>query len=257
MIFIHYLSKYILNIFIWKLFILTVNALETLNIYDFQTFEKELEKCDKYRDVEFVMKNNITISHQIEISYKEDVNIHITSSNENVYINQEFKDINPINHNVNQNLMIKLSNVKKIIIDSININGNIGIYETNAFSIISSDIMGDIILSKIKNEFLIKNIHFKPNSEIAKNGYIIKLNESSKGTISNITLDADVSIKQVISIHNCYNIIIKDSKFNGSLDKVEYIPDFHRVFAIYNSKKIELNNLHIQKFGDKNPNGYV
>ena len=34
------------------------------------------------------------------------------------------------------------------------------------------------------------------------------------------------------------------------------IPDFHRVFTIYNSNNIELNKLNIQKFGDKNTEGY-
>jgi len=152
--------------------------------------------------------------------------------------------------------MISLSNVKEIKIDNIIINGNIGIYEAREVSIESIDIMGDIILNKIKNSFLIQYIHFKPNSEITDNGYIITLKESSKGTISDIIFDADINTKQVISIHDCYDIIIKDSNFNGSLDKMKNIPDFHRVFTIYNPNNIELNKLNIQKFGDKNTEGY-
>jgi len=153
--------------------------------------------------------------------------------------------------------MIYLSNAKEIKIDNIIIYGNIGIYDTEVVSITSTDIMGDIILNKIKDEFLIQNINFKPNSEITDNGYIITIKDCSKGTISDIIFDADISTKQVITIHDCYNLIIKNSNFNGSLDKMESIHEFHRVFAIYNSKRIELNNLYIQNFGDNTSDGYV
>jgi len=133
----------------------------------------------------------------------------------------------------NTNLMISLSNAKIIKIDNVIINGNIGIFDTEVVSLASSDIMGDIILSNIKKEFLIQNIHFKQNNEIINNGYIITLKESSKGTISNITVDADVNAKQIISIYDCSNLIIKDSNFNGSLNKMKDISNFHTEYLYY------------------------
>ena len=129
--------------------------------------------------------------------------------------------------------MISLSNAKIIKIDNVIINGNIGIFDTEVVSLASSDIMGDIILSNIKKEFLIQNIHFKQNNEIINNGYIITLKESSKGTISNITVDADVNAKQIISIYDCSNLIIKDSNFNGSLNKMKDISNFHTEYLYY------------------------
>jgi len=258
-----YTLFHILYNFLWIAFALISNAQEIVNIEDFYTFEKKLKNCETYGNVKFIINNNITITHQIEINYKDDVNIHITSLNKNVYINQNFLHhsvTNSLLQDNNRNLMISLSNIKEIKIDNININGNIGIYETDVFSIKSVNIIGDITLSKIKDEFLINNSHFKQNNEITHNGYIITIKESSEGTISDTIFDTDVSTKQVISIHDCNNLIIKDSKFNGSLDKIDKMENahnFHRVFLIYNSNNIELNNLHIQNFGGNTFEGYI
>jgi len=82
--FIHYIHMQ--YNFLWILFFLISNAQEIIYIEDFQTFESELERCKLDGDFEFVIKNNITISHQIEINCN-DVNIHITSLNTKVYIN--------------------------------------------------------------------------------------------------------------------------------------------------------------------------
>jgi len=256
MIFLHYISIYLLHNILWIIFI---NAKETVNISNSKIFEEELKNCEKYEDVEFLIKTNLTITHPIEVSCNNNTNIHITSSNKKIYINKNFPHLNntdTLNQNVNPNLMINLSNAKEIKIENIGINGNIGIFEAEIVMISSIDILGDIILNKVKNEFLIQNTHFKPNNEITNNGYIITLRESSNGIISNITFDADVSTKQAISIYDCNDLIVKDSRFNGSLDKMKDIPNSHRVFSIYNSNRIELNNLQIQKFGDIDSYGY-
>ena len=260
MFFMHYVSIHILYNFLLILFIDISNA-SKIYIEDLQTFENELKKCDTLKVVEFVIINNITISNQIEISYNNDVKIHITSEDKNIYIKQDFSRHNNTNilyqDNNDSNLMINLSNAKEIKIDNIIIYGNIGVYDTDVVSITSSNIIGDIVLNKINDEFLIQNNYFKPSSEITDNGYIITIKESPKGTISNITFDADINTKQVISIHDCYNLIIKNSNFNGSLNKMKSLNEFHKVFAIYDSKKIELNNLQIQNFGDNTSEGYV
>ncbi|ORX44651.1 hypothetical protein BCR36DRAFT_124411 [Piromyces finnis] len=226
-----------------------------IEINDYDTFEKELNNCNLNNNLDFIIKNNITIPRQINIACNKNVIINITGSSDEIYINQDFhNEFNNEDEDNLSNYMINLSEIKELNIKDVIINGNIYVSDGKNIELKNIIVVGDVFFNNISMDLIIDNVYFDANNEIT-NGYMLKV-YNSKSKISNCIFSTSINISLVIYMKKCKNFEFSNIKINGSLNKMMTISEIHRSLLFYSSSG-EIKNTKIYNFGDSFYKGYI
>lgn len=248
------LIKYILQYFLLLRFV-CFSYEKVVKINDFESFENELKQYENDDIIDLIITNNITISHEIEIQYDNNIRINISGSDSNIYINQglqidnerKIKDYNDTR--IFNGFMIKITGAIEINIYDIIINGNINFENINNLKFDNIITTGDIHLYQC--ELLIKNSLFNTNNRIT-DSLILNLNNTN-GDIENSVFNTSTKVELVILAQNC-EINIKNTTLNGSFDKFEKTPDDHGALKFIESE-VKMDRVEITNFGDLNSRG--
>ncbi|KAG4089883.1 hypothetical protein H8356DRAFT_23032 [Neocallimastix lanati (nom. inval.)] len=128
---------------LWFLIIIKIfTYAKLIEIKDSESFERELKNSKNYDVAEFVIKQNITLNHKIEIEYENYVNISITGFNSNINIDNDIQNIEGSEND--ENYILKLIGTVYVNIHNINFNGNVHFKDINYIeldSIFTTDAM--------------------------------------------------------------------------------------------------------------------
>jgi len=235
---------------LWFLIIIKIfTYAKLIEIKDSESFERELKNSKNYDVAEFVIKQNITLNHKIEIEYENYVNISITGFNSNINIDNDIQNIEGSEND--ENYILKLIGTVYVNIHNINFNGNVHFKDINYIeldSIFTTDAM------KFDHcNFLINNSIFETsNKEIYL--YIIKL-ENSTGIVRDTNFYGSTEVELIANSEKS-QVTFENVNIKGSFDKFEKIPLIHGALRFKNSI-VNLFNVEIENFGDLLNKGLV